>query len=459
MHKLLCTGISAVFLIVGCDPGDNPVIEKTSFITCEGCHTNEASLKTFTEDQIAGDENYAGSAEPMDPWEKVFIPLTDNQKSYRDVDPAHGLIGCINCHGGREPGSFDVAHDTAYGFVRDPSIMPEQNCNPCHEEIVEENANSMHTKAWGMRTAIVQRELGADKNHLDFDSSPVELTDGFDKDCSSCHATCGQCHISRPNTINGGLVNGHRFTKTPDQDENCLACHGSRIATDYKGTIEGNEPSAHFTQFMKCLDCHTANMHADASQYESRYHLPGLPKCTNCHEDSGTSNLYHSMHWPETEAGLACQVCHSQPYTNCNNCHTNGEWKTGANDYTEYPEFRIGLNVDEELHSGKWVVVRHIPVSPDSYEPWGHAQLAHYDDRPTWEYTSPHNIVKKTRQTSVGTLDACYLKCHVSGSVADANQDLFLWQSFVDSVYPEESEANQSVAIDSLDLPEDWKGY
>ena len=140
------------------------------------------------------------------------------------------------------------------------------------------------------------------------------------------------------------------------------------------------------------------------------------------------------------------------------------------NDYAEYHDFRIGLNVDTELHEGKWVVVRHIPVSPDSYEPWGYPSLPHYDDRPTWEYTSPHNTIRVTNQTDVEEGEGCASKCHVTDEQVDwnigasslVNKELYLWQTHVDtSTNPqnEESAANAAVAIDSLDLPDSWKGF
>ncbi|NHZ87271.1 MAG: hypothetical protein GWP19_15600, partial [Planctomycetia bacterium] len=276
---------------------------------------------------------------PLEPWEKVFIKLVGRQKSYADIDNVHALIGCATCHGGKEPADFSTAHDTEkFGFVRDPSVMAESNCNPCHNDIVATNANSMHSKAWGEQTSIAQRELGADKDHNNFAECPIELTEGFSRECASCHTTCGQCHISRPNSADGGFIENHRFKKTPDQANNCMACHGSRIATDYEGHLEGNQPDVHSTKYMKCWDCHKEDMHADASNSESRYHLPDLPKCVDCHGDAVDLNIYHTTHWPndENQKGLSCFVCHSQPYNNCNSCHTKDPnnlnddwWKNG----------------------------------------------------------------------------------------------------------------------------------
>jgi len=412
---------------------------------------------------------------PLEPWEKVFIKLVGRQKSYADIDEVHALIGCATCHGGKEPADFATAHDAEnFGFVRDPSVMAEDNCNPCHNEIVATNVNSMHSKAWGEQTTIAQRELGADKDHNNFAECAIELTEGFSNECSSCHTTCGQCHISRPNSAAGGFIESHKFKKTPDQTNNCLACHGSRIAVDFEGHLVGNEPDVHSTRYMKCLDCHKEDMHADASGSATRYHLPDLPRCDDCHSYLETPNFYHQIHWPDKGEGLACFVCHSQPYNNCNSCHTKNpdgdlsEWwqtgyaeteqdiHTGAGGYKEYPDFKIGYNYDQGLHDGKFIVVRHIPVVRTSYSPWGHDLLANYDVRPTWEYSSPHNIQRFTAQTDTTGGGYCFKNCHAIGDSASVNIDRYLWQSDVDADYPDESVANMPVVVDDK-LPETWQ--
>ena len=412
---------------------------------------------------------------PLEPWEKVYIKLVGKQKSYADIDEAHALIGCITCHGGKEPADFESAHDAT--LIKDPSADAESNCNPCHNEIVATNVNSMHSQLWGEQTAIAQRELGADKDHNNFSQCAVELTEGFSNECTSCHTTCGQCHISRPNSAAGGFIDSHKFKKTPDQTNNCLACHGSRIAVDFEGHLEGNKPDVHHTKYMKCWDCHKEDMHADASSSPTRYHLPDLPKCVDCHlETELAPNDYHTIHWPDNGEGLSCFVCHSQPYNNCNSCHTkdpnslNADWwqvgygespgetdvHIGGGNYREYPDFKIGYNYDQELYDGKFIVVRHIPVIRDSYNPWGHDELANYDVRPTWEYSSPHNIQRFTPQTAIVEGASCGTNCHVLGDSTQVNMDRYLWQSNVDLDYPDEIEANKPVVVDDK-VPSYWQ--
>ncbi len=336
----------------------------------------------------------------------------------------------------------------------------------------------MHTMAWGERTSIAQRELGAGYDHTDFENCPDALVDGLETECSSCHTTCGQCHVSRPESVHGGFIDSHRFNRTPDQNNNCMACHGSRIAVDFKGSLSGNRPDVHYLNAMKCFDCHTEDMHADASMTESRYHLADLPTCTDagCHiPDSGAdlpvANQWHSVHWPDENGnGLSCFVCHSQPYNNCNTCHTAGEWKegyaqvgdsdihTGGGGYIEYPDFRIGYNYNKNLHDGEWIVVRHIPVSRDSYSNWGHDVLDSYDDRPVWEYSSPHNIRLFTAQTDTSDGATCSENCHVTGAKAAENSERYLWRSYISSEFSDEIIANDPVTVDDH-VPSGWTKY
>lgn len=144
-----------------------------------------------------------------------------------------------------------------------------------------------------------------------------------------------------------------------------------------------------------------------------------------------------------------------------------GEWEEGYQEvatdiyeggrgYREYPEFRIGWNYDPDLHTGDWVVVRHIPVSRDTYDPWGHPSLANYDAIPTWKYSSPHNITRFTDRTAVDEGEYCFANCHLEGENAEQNQKHFLWRSFVDSAYADEANANEPVVVDDH-LPDSWQ--
>jgi len=310
--------------------------------------------------------------------EKVWIRLNDLQgiSQFSDIDAQHAQIGCAGCHGGLSP--VDAKDDTsAYRaahaqLVVDPSAEAEFGCNgsQCHGDIVRQHETSLHSSQWGYKAKISKR-FGVNT----FEECPAGVQEGFDTHCTSCHTTCGQCHVSRPNTAGGGFQDqrvgfSHKFMRTPSEENACTACHGSRIGDDWNGNAErlpGNLPDLHNEAGFTCLDCHHEDLHGDGSSdqnYTSRYEVNGLPQCVDCHGAASDANLYHSNHWPNGEQNdgpdLSCNVCHSQQYNNCNTCHA-GSWQEeyvedNSGDYRVYPHFKIGLNPgytsDEDVHRG-----------------------------------------------------------------------------------------------------------
>lgn len=203
----------------------------------------------------------------LEPWEKVFINSADG---FEAIDPTHARIGCVTCHGGTEPvvarsenindlflammeahdatvtytagGSPDRSITTDHDMMRDPSAAPEMNCNgaACHSEHVELSATSIHTQLWGEKHKVALRA-----GYPSFEACPEQIKEGYTADCASCHTTCGQCHISRPNGVHGGFLDSHKFKRTPEMENNCTACHGSRVGNDYTGHLEGNQLDVH----------------------------------------------------------------------------------------------------------------------------------------------------------------------------------------------------------------------
>lgn len=376
------------------------------------------------------------------------------------MDPVHATIGCINCHGGQEPADFSVAHDLEHGFMRDPSVMPEATCNPCHADIVERNEHSIHSNQWGYQNRVADRTgYGTDDAFDGIEVCPEPVQSGWEAACFKCHTTCGQCHVSRPNSKGGGLIeNGpyrnHKFAKS--ELENCIACHETRAGLDMTGGITGNS-DVHYG-VLKCWDCHTEDMHGDGTEEAnpplSRYHVNGLPTCDGCHSDASTSNNYHTMHWPEggMVSELACYVCHSQPYMNCSNCHV------GSQDPSSTTAFKIGYNYDTDLHKGEWITVREIPTDDSTFAAWGEIiDMNDENQRPNWEYTSPHNIRKFTAQTDTTGGGSCGMNCHLSTGVPDSiraiNTQRFLWRNDLDANV---AGANDKVTADD-EVPSGWE--
>lgn len=361
----------------------------------------------------------------------IRLNATRNVESYSDIDATHAAIGCTGCHGGSSP--VDAVDDTsAYraahaGMNRDPSTIGSEGCSGglCHGDIVRRNATSIHSNLWGEKAHVALRN-----GYESFDACPVDIQDGFTKDCSGCHTTCGQCHVSRPNAAGGGFLEqrvgySHKFIATPSEENVCTACHGSRVSDDWNANqdrVKGNTPDVHNDFGYTCLDCHKEDFHgngASDADYMSRYQVHGLPQCVDCHQADRDDNAFHIKHWPNGDAGdgadLACFVCHSQQYNNCNTCHA-GNWQheyeaDNSGEYRVYAQFKLGRNpyygdAGHPHTNSAWITVRHVPVSPDAFQrwnlvPWDIQTVFNKQNMETWKYTSPHNIQRWTGRTLV----------------------------------------------------------
>ena len=436
---------------------------------------------------------------PLEPWEKVLV-------SDEFSATIHGDITCTYCHEGVNTADKDAAHT---GLISDPSALPEHVCDDCHYETAMAS-DSLHGTLQGYWTAIE----GRGGSRPQFDTQRVEALlatynthcgechttcedchnpDGmqlkqdvvdemrsrvdhiaeinamvaspeqhatqtmFDNHCSSCHASCGDCHISQPSSVGGGFVNGHVISKTPSMSQNCTACHGSRVGNEYLGKHEEIPGDAHFRLGrMNCVACHTATEMHDSNascdechsieegvekiQQLNRYAGAQTPSCESCHPEVGASedtNENHTVH----SGQLACQVCHSVAYTSCDGCDVAISEKSGKPFYQtegDYLTFFIGKNPSPNYHRPyKYVVLRHVPTAVDSYSYYGEDLLPSFDSLPTWVYATPHNVQKETPQNA--SCNACH-----------GNAELFLT---LDKVKPEELNANLSVIVDEVPGP------
>ena len=338
------------------------------------------------------------------------------------LSSTHGQFGCTACHHGDDTATDkEAAHA---GLVAMPSDSTDVFCGGCHEATMEKHQSSLHVSQKGYY-ALIEKRLGRDV------STDENIVPMFNKECGKCHASCGQCHISRPISTGGGFVDGHNFFGEPEQKLNCTACHGSRVGAEYFGENEGIKSDVHWIpNVKKCSYCHSAEaMHGSSPGAEHRYDDEDMVRCEDCHEGTKEANQFHETHWGD----LACQVCHSQPYKNCNGCHTGGEGITGSS----YMTFKIAKNPRKsDLRPYDIAVVRHIPISRDTYASWGIADLPNYDSEPTWKYATPHNIQRWTAQTDTTGSVWCGVKCHGS--------DFFLT---LDDLDPDEVEANKEYVL------------
>jgi len=124
------------------------------------------------------------------------------------------------------------------GMVASPA-SPEWNgenltfgvCDKCHAGEGELYANSLHYTQQGYVTNL---EAFTHEGILDGEN-PVSYA--FDKNCSNCHADCGECHVTRPRAQNSGLLSGHMFEKEPPMKETCVGCHSTRNGAEYIGEV------------------------------------------------------------------------------------------------------------------------------------------------------------------------------------------------------------------------------
>ena len=354
----------------------------------------------------------------MEVWEKVWV------RDAEFLDSTHGQVGCVICHGGdSRADEKDPAHAD---LTIDPS---EGDCSTCHADVAHVNELSLHTTLDGFVSAFEAR--GGDVA----EGSPLSTV--LDNHCQQCHTSCGGCHVSRPDELGGGLVSGHKIRQTPSTQYNCVACHGARVGAEYLGENVGFPADVHWTQqSMPCTECHGQELHGSGESAVNRYQNTLSTDCGECHEeiwDGVEDNPQHEQHLGD----LSCQTCHSVSYKNCYGCHVSID-AVGLPSRTTEPsimQFKIGRN---PLRSGErpyeYVVLRHVPVGPDTCDYYGSNLLPEFDAVSTWKLATPHNIQLHTPQNE--SCDACH-----------GNRELFLTE---EDVAVEERQANKDVVVEEL---------
>jgi hypothetical protein len=239
-------------------------------------------------------------------------------------------------------------------------------------------------------------------------------------------------------------------------DNNCTACHGSRVKDEYYGSnnaLLGRDkaafapdspwkaeaftlqPDVHKSKGMNCTACHSGDeMHGTgALAADDRYAVTTAPACTDCHGAGKTDAAAFAAVTLHTTAHLKdvdCYVCHSQPYKNCFDCHTDvtaagvaffknnigdptlaARKAASATPDTVTPDslmtFRVGLNPkwtgEIDVVHKKYVVLRHAPVDADTLTYTGVNALPglipNMTALPTWKAATPHTIVRSTEIT------------------------------------------------------------
>ncbi len=427
--------------ISGCSE-DKPEPDDPNVASCEGCHTNYAHLQAvYTPDTAAPVGGCGGEAPHYEPYDRVYMG-GDGYDAYKAS--GHYELGCVACHNGTDnTDDKNVAHSG--DFIRHPSMFAEEKCASCHQGIVDNFQTSLHNGTGQKRKVAIRSGLSGPD---DFDQLPAHQIEGYNRNCATCHGTCGNCHIVRPPIGGGGLASGHSFTRTPDMVTVCVACHTSRGGHAYLGVASGTEPDVHLTVMnYKCIDCHNAEeLHGDGVKVDQRYAYSKLPKCEDCHTDLQSKNNYHSFHIDD----FNCQVCHSQKYNNCGSCHIHGE---GAR-IPAYMDFKIAANPLPDLKPGfGFTLVRRTLAAPDNWKEYDVEEYANFDALPTYNYTSPHNILRWTDRTQVASGKSCSSNCHIrneNGTLINKE-----WYLFQENLLEWEVNATGGITVDGK-LPDSW---
>jgi thiosulfate/3-mercaptopyruvate sulfurtransferase len=416
--------------------------DEISVESCEGCHINYAHLqKVYTPDSEPPPSGCGGTAPYYEPYDRVYIN-PEGLKAFESS--SHYEVGCIGCHNGVD-GTSDKAKAHSGDFLSHPSSKAEEKCASCHEKVVSDYKTSIHNGMGQMRKVAIRSGL---TGYADFSELPAHQQEGYSKNCATCHGTCGNCHVVRPALGGGGLANGHKFKKTPDMVNTCVACHTSRGGHGFLGVAAGTQPDVHLTKLgYQCTTCHSGSeLHGDGQIVEQRYAYDKLPECSDCHKSVANSNNYHAVHYGQFD----CYVCHAQDYNNCGSCHVHGE---GAR-VPAYMDYKIAANPLPDLKPGyKFSLVRRTLAAPDNWAMYDVSSYSNFDALPTYNYTTPHNVLRWTNRTKATSGETCGLNCHIreeGGTVV--NKDLYLFQS---DLLPWELNATSGITVDGK-LPPRW---
>ncbi|MEA4883327.1 MAG: hypothetical protein VB144_06680 [Clostridia bacterium] len=333
------------------------------------------------------------------------------------LNTTHGYLGCTSCHGGNSDAStMEEAHA---GVNSSPSSKADDNCGSCHADIVENCATSIHATLKGIENGLyaLTGNANREKAHA-----------AFDKYCFKCHATCGACHVAKPAAANGGLIKGHKFFSSPDQNTTCNACHGGRVSNEFKGGIEGFPGDVHYEKLgFDCLTCHDGkSFHGDGSQPANKSEAPGKPSCLDCHPDAAPGEGNVEAHNAHPDGTLDCYICHATVNKSCYNCHVGEGAKSKI-------DFKIGMNTRPD-HKCKYSVVRHMPGLDSMLDPFEPGLMAEYNSAPNWKTSMVHNIQRITPRNK--TCKSCH-----------NNSRIFLTEDRLD---PADSEASKNVVVREL---------
>jgi len=354
--------------------------------SCVQCHTDETILQSLVilpRIEPRAGTGPAGSQTAIVPGTYHKRYLIDKNALDKDM---HLANKCSFCHKGDDTSTDqEKAHK---GVIKKPSA-DLKICGTCHNEIQGTYQNASHYTGQEMFNKITRR--------FSKEEEKIFTDKVFEQACKSCHASCGDCHVSSPSRdgTSAGFINGHRFVKK-DEGKTCAVCHGGRVYPEYTGKL-GGKPDVHFQKGMACIDCHKKG-HLHGSVQSNGKMANNKPRCTDCHklgkETKAIAKLAHTKH----EGRVSCYGCHSQgEYTNCYDCHIG----KGA---TSRSGFILGVNPDDKR---TLTTLRTVPVTRETFLGFG-IKMENFDRAPDYRSASVHNIQRSTERTR--SCDTCHVK-------------------------------------------------
>jgi hypothetical protein len=119
-----------------------------------------------------------------------------------------------------------------------------------------------------------------------------------------------------------------------------------------------------------------------------------------------------------------------------------------------YLGFKIAVNPLPLIKKGfDFTLVRRTLAAPDNWDKYGVPEYASFNVLPTYNYTSPHNILRWTTRTQIAGGQACYSNCHIRNEGGTlVNKSLYL---FADDLLSWEATASAGIVVDGK-LPSSW---
>lgn len=371
------------------------VAKKTTTNACVTCHTDYDYLLDKAQDKLT---KLKAEKKGKDSEGEQITAETIAKKIYVSdeyLNTIHGKQSCIECHNGNVKTKDEAkAHAKENNFIVNPTADGGSQCANCHKDIVDKYKNSIHFTISGIRHAVLER-LGTTQNAEALAKNIVN------KDCTGCHATCGECHVSNPKPAGKGLLKGHVFITEANIEKTCVPCHYTTGA-DYVSK------NVHYNKGMKCNDCHK-NLQDVHGQGQVKQEMEASVSCEDCHKDLQNKNNAHKIHGDK----IRCYSCHVQPYPNCRNCHEGKAEK-------KYEAVKLGLN-----EKGLIQPFVETAMSTEMFLKHGvELKMEDINRRPFWAPYAPHSIVKAPI-IKEGAKKVCE-NCH-------GNPDVFLQEKDLDT--------------------------